>query len=154
MDDKKLLRGVNILFVEDDEFIGGVITLHLENAGARFFWARGGNEAYDILMKEKFDIVLTDLKMKNGSGIELIKQIKSNQNFVDIPILVLTNLTNEDIEVIDAKKMGVKSFFAKSSTPMGELVRVVACILKISNDCNVEQQHISLIPKNETTDSA
>lgn len=124
------LKDINILFVEDDEFIGGVIVHHLQEFGAKHEWVRNGLDAIELLKINNFDIVLTDLKMEGGSGVEMIKQMRSNSDMAEMPILVLTNLSNDDPEVARARQLGVSGFFAKSSTPFESLAGIISCILK------------------------
>ncbi len=123
------LTGTKILFVEDDEFIGGIITHHIENSGADYDWVRNGQDALSKLKESKYDIILTDLVMGEHGGVEMIKHVRADQNLIDIPVLVLTNLGNDDKEVVEARELGVQGFFAKSSTPFESLAGVISCIL-------------------------
>ncbi len=123
------LTGTKILFVEDDEFIGGVITHHIENSGATYDWAKNGKNALQKLSEDKYDIILTDLVMGEHGGVELVRHVRTDQNLKHIPILVLTNLSNDDKEVVEARELGVQGFFAKSSTPFESLAGVISCTL-------------------------
>ena len=146
---ENILTDKKILYVEDDEFIAGVVTHHLMQAGAQVTHVLGGNDAIEKLSQEFFDIVLTDLVMPNGNGIDLIEFIRSNPNprIQQLPVLVLTNMGNDDPHVIKAAALEVTGFFAKSSTPFEELVRVIACVLCIDQSCQLEELPISIIPK-------
>lgn len=124
------LQGKNILLVEDDEFIGDIILQHLKNAGATYAWARNGNEGLTKLHEGTFDLILTDLMMGEMNGVEMIKNIRDDEKYTHIPILVLTNLTNDDTEVKQAGEFNVSGFFSKSSTSLGELVVRIAKILE------------------------
>jgi CheY-like chemotaxis protein len=50
--------------------------------------AGNGQEALDILTKEKFSMVITDLRMPEMSGSELLRNIK--QNYPDLPVVVIS----------------------------------------------------------------
>ncbi len=133
------LEGKNILFVEDDEFIGGIITHNLEKVGATCEWARDGQEALQKLTEQSFDIVLTDLMMGNVSGLEMLKQIRAHADtgISNLPVLVLTNLNNNDEVVVQARELGVSGFFAKSSTPFESLAGVITCVLNGSDNASM-----------------
>ena len=133
MNDKLILSGKKILFVEDDVFVADVILLHLQNAGANIVHVDSGKEAMVALMREEFDIVLTDLAMSLGTGVDLLEFIRSNENerIKNIPVLVLTNLEKDNPLVQQASQLGVQGFFAKSSTPLPEIISKISDILGI-----------------------
>ena len=128
------LNGIKVLFVEDDDFIGGIISSNLNKSGAESIWARDGLEALEKLKTDDFSIVLTDLKMEKLNGVEMIREIRKDPTLINMPILVLTNLSNDDEEVVNARALGVEGFFSKSSTPFELLAGVIACALGIHND--------------------
>lgn len=128
------LADKNILFVEDDEFIGDVITHHLQKAGALFKWVRDGRDALEMLKENSFDIILTDIVMEGMSGVEMLKQIRTQPDLTNIPVLILTNLGNDDEQVTEMRELGVAGFFAKSSTSFEGLIGVISCLLANSNN--------------------
>jgi CheY-like chemotaxis protein len=64
----------HILLAEDDEALASFLTKSLKRAGHRVTFARDGLEAYEKLIKDKFDLLLTDLAMPGMDGIDLVKK--------------------------------------------------------------------------------
>ncbi len=102
-----------ILLAEDSPFFRGMIKSYLKGAGYEVEVAENGKEALNKLLSgEKFDLVVTDLEMPEMDGFNLIKEIRSNPDYKDIPIIVITSLTGEDIrrKVLD---LGANSYEIK-----------------------------------------
>lgn len=69
------LSGVRVLVVEDDDDLRATLVETLEGLGARAQEASGGWAAWDRLQSEPFDVVLTDVRMPAGDGLELIRRL-------------------------------------------------------------------------------
>jgi signal transduction histidine kinase len=65
-----------ILLVDDEEGICKILSISLRDCGYEVFTAGNGEEAWDIFLKKKPPIVLTDIKMPGMDGIELLRRIK------------------------------------------------------------------------------
>ncbi len=99
-----------ILIVDDEESIRSILSRYLDMKGYHVTTASDGMSAIDQLKEEPYDLVLTDLKMPNLDGRELLK-LMSDQ-FPDIPKIVLSGYgTNEDILL--ALKTGAYDFLNK-----------------------------------------
>ena len=88
----------NILVVEDSKAIRSMIRVSLEEAGD-FFVVEAGNgfEALKTLPTRRFDLVITDINMPDINGLELIGFVKSNPDYRDIPLMIVsTEKTEED----------------------------------------------------------
>ena len=93
----------NILIVDDEETLLLIIASRFKNYRDRFtvFTARNGKEAVKILETEKINIVVTDLKMPEMDGFELL--IYMDNNFPSIPVIVNSAYCNPEIQLkIDA----------------------------------------------------
>jgi CheY-like chemotaxis protein len=73
------MKPLSILVVDDDEPTRRVLQLWLKSQGHRVFGARGGAEALDQIGAHPVDIVITDILMPEGDGIELIKTLKNTR---------------------------------------------------------------------------
>jgi len=79
-----------ILIVDDSESIREVVSFTLENAGHEVVKAVDGQDALKYLDGQKYDLIITDLHMPNLNGIELIKKVRTIEEYKFIPILFLT----------------------------------------------------------------
>jgi FixJ family two-component response regulator len=66
----------NILLVDDEQDIRDVLALALQDMGYRTVEAENATQAFDVFLQESPQIVVTDIKMPGGDGIELLKKIK------------------------------------------------------------------------------
>ncbi|MBB1645880.1 response regulator [Sphingobacterium sp. UME9] len=92
-----------ILLVEDQEIQSDFIKQSLEEQHIQIFQAFNARQALDLLDQEKlFDCIIMDLNLPDKSGIELLNEIKSNNQFKDLPIIINTamELTTEQTSEI------------------------------------------------------
>jgi two-component system chemotaxis response regulator CheY len=88
----------NVLIVEDSKAIRSMIRVSLEEAG-EFFAIEAGNgfEALKTLPTRRFDLIITDINMPDINGLELIGFVKSNPEYQDIPLVIVsTEKSDED----------------------------------------------------------
>lgn len=86
----------HILLAEDDEALANFLTKSLKRAGHRVTFARDGIEAYEKLLQNKFDLLLTDLAMPGMDGIDLVK--KARETLIDLRIMFITGFSAVAIE--------------------------------------------------------
>ncbi|MCU4137338.1 MAG: Chemotaxis protein histidine kinase CheA [Thermodesulfobacteria bacterium] len=87
-----------ILLVEDSAFFRNMIKNYLEGSGYEVELAENGKKALNKLASDgHFDLIITDLEMPEMDGFELIKVLRSNPDYQNIPIIVVTALVGEDI---------------------------------------------------------
>jgi CheY-like chemotaxis protein len=79
-----------VLIVDDDPDITKVISFRVKKAGYDTETAQNGQEALDKLKKEKFDLVLLDIKMPVMDGYEFCKIVNADESLKKTPIIVIT----------------------------------------------------------------
>lgn len=89
-------RARTVLLVEDSPFFRKVELQYLERGGYRVILASNGREALETLQREKVDIVLSDIQMPILDGYELLKKIRQNKNYNDLPVIALTSRTGKE----------------------------------------------------------
>lgn len=90
-DDKSSsLHGLKILLVEDNEINQQIAKELLEEEGVKVEIANNGKEAVDCVHADPFDIVLMDVQMPVMDGYTAAKLIRSDSQFVDLPIIAMT----------------------------------------------------------------
>ena len=105
------MNGQNdILIVEDQEKIRTMCTSVLENAGFRVQSAEDGKQTLEKVQDQRFDLVLTDIRMPGISGDLLIDRIKKIQP--DMAFVIMTGFPTMEL-AIDAVHKGVGEFLTK-----------------------------------------
>lgn len=99
-----------ILVVDDELLIRDLLYDFFISQDWDITVAEDGRKALDLLTGERFDIVLTDLKMPGLDGIELIGQIREILN--DMPIIVMTGYPSLD-SALDALRQKVDDYIIK-----------------------------------------
>jgi len=99
-----------ILLVEDEPGLREVLTLALEGAGFCCEAAAGVEEGLQALRETTFDGVLSDLKLKDGSGIELLTWMK--EQGLETPVVIMTAYATTETTV-QALNQGAVDFITK-----------------------------------------
>jgi two-component system NtrC family response regulator len=99
-----------ILFIDDDRAGREVALFNLRKAGYEVTAASDGQEGLAAFSPEKFDLVVTDVKMPGLSGIDVLRRVRSQSP--DIPVLVITAFGNVETAV-EAMKAGAYDFIGK-----------------------------------------
>jgi len=117
-----------ILVVDDEIQYQEVINMILQSEGYKTKVASSGEEALEILKKEKFHLVLTDLKMNGMDGIHLLEEIKNN--YMNSYVMLITGFGTIK-NAVEAMKKGALGYFIKGSNP-AELLREIE---KVKKEC-------------------
>ena len=98
--------------MDDDPVMREIAGSHLVNAGYKVKTAGHGGEALEILKKERFTLVISDLDMPVVNGFELTQQIRKNRHLAATPVIVIT--TSDHGDAVDrAFAAGATSFLSK-----------------------------------------
>jgi two-component system, NtrC family, response regulator PilR len=79
---------VKILVTDDEPLMRNLLLKILESEGYQVAMASSGAEALEHLQKEKFDLLLSDVKMPGISGFELLKKVKAE--YQDMAVIMMT----------------------------------------------------------------
>src|ERR1044072_3850503 len=100
----------DILLVEDKESLRRVLRLTLESAGYSVAEAEDARAAAQALAPEPFRLVLTDLRMPHGSGLDVLRASKAAD--AEVPVILMTAYGSID-EAVQAMKDGAHDFLQK-----------------------------------------
>ena len=102
----------NVLVVDDDQAILGVIEFWLSREGHSIYKAPDGEAALDQLSIEKFDLMVTDIIMPKTEGIQLIIEIR--KTYENMNIIAISSVRKEAGNYLDAaKKLGANTILSK-----------------------------------------
>ena len=112
-----------ILVADDESHIVLVVSLKLRNAGFEVLTAADGEEAAELCLSERPDLLITDYQMPLMTGLELCRKLRLDERTKSIPAIMLTarGFDIEPQEMIDA---GIAAFLAKPFSPRELLARV------------------------------
>ena len=110
-----------ILLADDDQFIVVVYKDGFEQAGYDVVVARDGEETLKQMEAEQPDLVILDIIMPKLNGFEVIKTAKADPKLANIPILVLTNLSQPSDEQ-EARTSGANDFITKFNASFDDVV--------------------------------
>ena len=100
----------DILLVEDKDSLRRVLRLTLENAGYTVAEAADARAALNEIANSRHRLILTDLRMPNGSGLDVLRSARSAD--ADVPVIVMTAFGSID-EAVQAMKDGAHDFLQK-----------------------------------------
>ena len=86
-----------VLCIDDDPDVSRAIQLRLDNFEVEVIPAFFGTQGLGLAVTEKPDVIITDLKMPQGGGEYLLECLKCNAKTVDIPVIVLTGKSDENL---------------------------------------------------------
>lgn len=114
------------MVVDDEEALVRLITYNLTREGFKTVSAYDGNEALDLIDREKPDLIILDLMLPGKDGLEICRDLRSRNIF--IPIIMLT-ARDEEIDKVVGLEMGADDYVTK---PFGvrELMARVRAILR------------------------
>jgi DNA-binding response OmpR family regulator len=124
MSDKK----TKILLVEDDPFLLSMYTTKFELEGFEVVTAEDGEKGLKLANKDKADIILLDILLPKMDGFEVLKELKKNPETKDIPVILLTNLSQRD-DVEQGLSMGAADYLIKAHFMPSEVVEKIKKIL-------------------------
>ncbi len=116
-------QSVEILIVEDSLTQAIRLQYILEDNGFHVVMAHNGLEALEALSKHKPTLIISDIVMPEMDGYELCRQVKTNENLMDIPIILLTTLSDLQ-DVVRALESGADNFVTKPYTAEFLLSRI------------------------------
>lgn len=108
--DLSILQNFNVLYLEDDENLLKHTKDILEDFVNNIYPVKTINEALDILINKKVDVIISDILLKDENGIDFLKHIK-NKN-INIPTILTTAHTDTQY-LLDAIKLKVENYIVK-----------------------------------------
>jgi len=110
-----------ILLVEDDLLLVKMYQTKFTMEGFELLVASDGEAGLQIAQRENIDFLILDIMLPKLSGIDVLEKLKRDPNKKDIPVLILTNLTQEE-EAKKALALGAKEYLIKSDITPKDLI--------------------------------
>ncbi|MFA5932903.1 MAG: response regulator [Microgenomates group bacterium] len=117
-----------VLIIEDEQFIRDIYKRQLEKNGITVDGFGNGKEGLQSIKQTKYDIILLDIMLPDLNGLEILKQIKQNASTKDVPVILLTNLGQDEV-IKEAFTLGAQGYFIKASYTPDQIAQEVKNIL-------------------------
>lgn len=106
---------LRIMIVDDDSTTRKILGMYVKQKGFDVVMAENGFNALEKLAAENVNLIMTDLNMPNMDGIELIRNLKSNPSYSEIPVMMVTTEADE-VERAKAIEAGALAYLVKPVT--------------------------------------
>ena len=116
-----------ILIAEDEPSFRNVVAAFLRDKGYEVLAAADGQEALDILRRERVDLALLDLMLPRIGGGDVIAAIRNDPRLAGLPVVVLTATRLTPVE--EALQPHVQAWILKSTVSLRKLLETIRRIL-------------------------
>lgn len=106
-----------ILMVDDARFFRELMTDLLKERDAKVLTADSAAEASRILQESTIDLLIVDINLPDKSGLELIREIRAEDRFSELPILCISGVYRKEDDAMKAIRAGADDFISKSFKP-------------------------------------
>lgn len=117
-----------ILLVEDDKSLREIYYVRLKAEGYDIVSAGDGEEALAIAIKERPDLIVSDVMMPKISGFDMLDILRSTTETKDIKVIMMTALSSED-QRARGEALGANRYLVKSQVGIEDVVRTVHDVL-------------------------
>ncbi len=122
-------RQIKILLVEDDSFLLSMYSTKFELENFEVLIAEDGEKGWKFAQSEDPDIILLDIKLPKMDGFEVLKRLKEDKGTADIPVILLTNLSQRE-DRNKGLEMGADDYLVKAHFMPSEVVSKIKELIK------------------------
>jgi two-component system phosphate regulon response regulator PhoB len=116
------------LWIEDDEFLSGLVSQKMAHEGRKLIRASRADEALAAIEAEIPDVVILDILLPGTNGFELLKQLREDARLAAVPIIVLSNYSQED-DIARAKSLGADRYLVKATLSLDDVMKNLDAVL-------------------------
>jgi len=117
-------KPIQILVVEDEEYLRDLYVQILAQEGYQVTSAVNGEDAYNLLTKNTYALVLLDIILPKMDGLQVLDKLKTKGATGNKHIVLLSNL-GQDLVVAKAMEFGIRGYMVKSDYTPDELLKEV-----------------------------
>lgn len=120
-----------IAIIEDDQVISQMYRMKFESDGFEVHVASNGKDGIETVKKTRPNLILLDMQMPGMNGDEALAEIRKHDWGKMIPVIVLTNLGEEEAPK-HLRSLGIESYIVKADLTPRQVVDRVKTTLKLS----------------------
>lgn len=117
-----------VMIVEDDDSLREIYGIRLTAEGYAVVSARDGEEALAVAVKERPDLIVSDVMMPKISGFDMLDILRSTPETKNIKVIMMTALSSED-QRERGENLGADRYLVKSQVGIEDVVNVVHEVL-------------------------
>lgn len=121
---------IEILLIEDDPVLGRGLSINLEHEGYKVHWANSLHTALVANKRKNLELIILDLGLPDGNGIQFLKEIRSSGS--RIPVLILTARTDVD-SAVEGLQHGANDYIRKPFDDRELLARIKTALKEPQN---------------------
>lgn len=143
-------KNINILVVDDFSTMIRIVTNLLRELGfVNIDDANDGSKAWPMIQTGKYDFIVSDWNMPEMTGIDLLRKVRADKNFKDMPFMLIT-AEQKRSQILDAAQAGVDGYIVKPFTA----ATLKEKIDKIAERKSLEKRGVISKPKQANVDFA
>lgn len=119
-----------IIIADDEPHIRHVLSLKLEKGGYSVLQAADGQEALELCLAERPDLLITDYQMPGLSGLELCQQLRARPATRQLPVIMLT-ARGFDLDEAQTQELAITAIMSKPFSP-AEVLQKASDILDVA----------------------
>lgn len=119
---------MRVALIEDEEVLRDLYKREFQSVGYVLDGFANGEDGLVGVKQNKYDVILLDLMLPGVDGLEILKQIKQDDKTKNIPVIILTNLGQDEV-IKQGFNLGADGYLIKSSNSLKEVVEEVQNIL-------------------------
>ncbi len=124
-----VVRRGTILVVDDNETNRDLVSRQLERQGYTVAVAENGQQALQMVDVGQYDLILLDIIMPEMNGYQVLEQLKANERWRHIPVIMISALDEQD-SVVNCIEMGAEDYLPKPFNPVLLKARIGASLEK------------------------
>ncbi len=121
-----------IMLVEDDNNLREIYEARLLAEGYEIINAKDGEEALALAVKDKPDLIISDVMMPKISGFDMLDILRSTPDIKDTKVIMMTALSQAD-DKVRAERLGADRYLVKSQVTLEDVAKVAAEVIASNN---------------------
>ena len=123
----------HILVVEDEPYINKTVSYNIANEGLKPLSALNLTEAESYISSNNISLIILDLMLPDGSGLDFCKKLKSSNAYSDIPIIIVT-AKDDEVDKVVGFELGADDYVTKPFSVRELMLRIKAILKRNSKD--------------------
>ena len=117
------MTGKRVLLAEDDPITSRFVSSLLAGKGYEVLLAEDGEHAFELAIKARPDLVITDLVMPYRDGLDVVRALRGDARVSDVPVIVLS-MRDHETDIVEGLEQGADDYIVKPFNARELLARV------------------------------